>query len=361
MCDEPFSAGSVRFLTSVENVCDTSDDIPYSETARAHGQGNITAMIDDFLLYEVARDYHIENKLQREIAQKLGVSRVQVGKYLKMAQERGLVQIQVVPPHHTNGDNKRVEDFFRSEFGIQEIVITPPSVRPDKLSITLAAHAREYIERALPDGPLSIGCGWGTTMYQFAHAPSQVVRKQWRIMPVSGGSSRISDKHFNINHIIHTFAESCQAQANAVYLPFSAETSALEAIRHSEDYERTMELWDNLDVFISSVGHDLARSPLFRDGVINGASLDELENLQVVGDVASHYYDVRGTEHPADFVHSTINISMDQIRAAGKRIIVAGGFHKVESILGLMRLGLANVLITDVRTAETVMHYVLQR
>ena len=317
-------------------------------------------MIDDFLLYEVARDYHIENKLQREIAEKLGVSRVQVGKYLRMAQERGLVQIQVVPPRQKHGDAGRVEAFFKSEFGLKDVVTTPPSVRPDRLSVMLAAHAREYIENVLPDEPLNIGFGWGTTMYQVAHAPSQVVRKRWRIVPVSGGSSRISDKHFNINHIIHTFAESCQAQANPVYLPFWAETLALEAIRRSEDYSRTMELWDNLDVLISSVGYDLARSPLFRDGVINGARLDELENRRVVGDVATHYYDINGNEHQADFAHSTINISMDQIRAAGKRIIVAGGFHKVESILGLLRLGIADVLIIDVKTAETVMDYVLQ-
>jgi deoxyribonucleoside regulator len=317
-------------------------------------------MIDDFLLYEVARDYHIEQKLQREIAERLGVSRVQVGKYLKMAQERGLVQIQVIPPRRSPGNGGRVEEFFRSEFGIKHIVTTPPSVRPDRVSIMLAAYAREFIESMLPDEPLNIGISWGTTMYQLAQAPSSMLRKRWRIVPVSGGSSRIADKHFNINHIVHTFAESYQAQSNPVYLPFSAEESALEAIRNSEDYARTMRLWDNLDVFISSVGYDLARSPLFRDGVINGARLDELENRHVVGDVASHYYDIEGIEHPAGFSQSTINISLDQIRAAGKRIIVAGGFYKVESILGLMRLGIADVLITDIKTAETVMDYVLQ-
>ncbi len=145
------------------------------------------------------------------------------------------VSSEFIQPH--------LEAFFQSEFGLVRLVTTPPSVRPDRLSVTLAAYARNFLETVLPDEPLTIGFGWGTTMYQVAHAPSQVVRAQWRIVPVSGGSSRISDKHSNISHIIHSFAESCRAQANPVYLPFWAEHLALETIKQSEEYTRTMQLW----------------------------------------------------------------------------------------------------------------------
>lgn len=321
----------------------------------------LCTIMDDWFLYDVVRQYYVDKKLQREIANSLGVSRVQVGKYIKMAEERGMVRVQVVPPTVSEKQANTLEHFFTTEFSLENLVLTQPVVRPDRLSITLANRAREFIEDSFPDADLTIGFGWGTTMYELAHSTANALRPHWKIVPLSGGLSMVGDRNFNINHIVHTFAESCGASAIPIYLSFLLNSEEASAIKRSEEYRRVQELWSNLDVVISSVGYDLARSPLFRDGIVDGKYLDELENKRVVGDIATHYFDIQGRESPIYFENELVNVSIEQIRTAKQRIVVAGGFHKVESIIGALRAHLIDVLIVDVKTAETIMEYITQR
>jgi Transcriptional regulator, contains sigma factor-related N-terminal domain len=43
------------------------------------------------------------------------------------------------------------------------------------------------------------------------------------------------------------------------------------------------------------------------------------------------------------------------------KIVVAGGFHKIESIAGLLKGKLTDVLITDINTAKNVIEYAAER
>jgi DNA-binding transcriptional regulator LsrR (DeoR family) len=50
-----------------------------------------------------------------------------------------------------------------------------------------------------------------------------------------------------------------------------------------------------------------------------------------------------------------IAVSTDQLRRAPMVIGVASGTEKVDAILGAIRSGLVNALVTDVRTAEAML------
>ncbi len=76
--------------------------------------------ISDELLFEVAYDYYVRNILQKDIAKKLGVSRVQVSKYLKMAVERKIVRIEVIPPKIPQKLESEYETFFKQKFGLKK-------------------------------------------------------------------------------------------------------------------------------------------------------------------------------------------------------------------------------------------------
>jgi deoxyribonucleoside regulator len=86
--------------------------------------------------------------------------------------------------------------------------------------------------------------------------------------------------------------------------------------------------------------------------------LNKLEELEVVGDVVTHYFDIDGNVHDLDYMKNITNISLEQYMKAKKRIVVAGGMHKVESILGLLRGKLTDVLISDLKTIENVVEYI---
>ena len=82
-------------------------------------------MISDTKLYEVAYAYYIQGRRQQDIAKELGVSHVQISKYLKLAEEKGIVEITVNPPYVSNAIRKRLKDFFLEKFGLENLVLVP--------------------------------------------------------------------------------------------------------------------------------------------------------------------------------------------------------------------------------------------
>jgi DNA-binding transcriptional regulator LsrR (DeoR family) len=114
--------------------------------------------ISDDLLFEVAYDYYIKNVFQRDIAKKLGVSRVQVSKYLKMAIERKIVRIEVIPPRIPQKLEVEYDVLFQQKFGLKRLLLTTGHTNNQLLLQSLARKAWEYLSD-LPNDLLNVGIG----------------------------------------------------------------------------------------------------------------------------------------------------------------------------------------------------------
>lgn len=307
------------------------------------------------LLYRVAYDYYVNKKLQREIAKELNVSRVQVSKYLSKAEEVGIVRIEVVRPQVDSTSLQDLRKRFKETFPLKDVLISPSYGNLKSLQDTLHSMAEEYIFSSFNETPMTVGLGWGSTIYSFVASEFSERRRSWRILPLTGGSTLISSKYFNINHIAHTFAEKLGAAAQLVYLPLMVDPSNEEFMRESSDYKHISDMWSNLDLIICSVGYSIPRSPLFRQGLIGEEYIEKLKREQVVGDILTHYFDEQGEMVDLGVEKSMINISVEQIASAKTKLIIAYGKDKIKSILGGMRSGLIDVLVTDAETAESVL------
>jgi deoxyribonucleoside regulator len=312
-------------------------------------------MVDVDLLYRVALDYYVNKKLQREIAEELSVSRVQVSKYLSKAEELGIVRIEVIPPQ---ADTKALQD-VREEmlqlFAVEEVLISPSFGQMASLQRSLHGLTTAHVLTSYGDRPMHVGVGWGSTTYAFVQSEQSEKRESWRIVPLAGGSTLIASKFFNINHIAHAFAEKLSASAQPVYLPLTVEHSARDLLKSSSDYRYIDELWSTLDLIICSVGYSIPRSPLFRQGLLGEQHIKHLQDEGVVGDMLTHYFDINGRFVDLGIEESMINVSLQQIRDAGTKVVVAYGTEKTQSILGGLRTGLIDVLATDVDTARAVL------
>ena len=80
-------------------------------------------MITDELLFEVAIDHYYNNLLQKDIAEKLGVSRVQISKYIKLAHKRGIVNIEVIPPRLSEDVCNKYKKLFKKLFGFGNFML----------------------------------------------------------------------------------------------------------------------------------------------------------------------------------------------------------------------------------------------
>ena len=77
-----------------------------------------------------------------------------------------------------------------------------------------------------------------------------------------------------------------------------------------------------------------------------------------MGDALGYYYDIEGVRVESSTDSKLIGVDLDDLRHIDWSVIVAAGEHKVEPIIGGIRGGYFNVLITDESTAESLLaHY----
>jgi deoxyribonucleoside regulator len=312
--------------------------------------------IDPELLYRVATAYYLEKRQQREIADELQVSRVQVSKYLKMAEERGLVRIEIVPPVVDPEEQRRLRREFTRQFGVRDVVVCPSHGTPDTRLRRLVELAGAYLWEHFGTGELVVGLGWGRTVHALAEGLQGGTRRSWQIVPLAGGSNRASEKYFNINYLVQTLAERIGARPHSVYLPLVFDTRAgHQSLTQGEEFRALSRLWDGLDLVVCSLGSDLAGSPLFRFEAKDPAYLDNLRRAEAVGDMLTHFYDLRGRIVELGIEDRMINISHQQLMRVRNRLVIVSGTEKTGAILGALRARLVDQLVIDRATALQVL------
>jgi DNA-binding transcriptional regulator LsrR (DeoR family) len=101
----------------------------------------------------------------------------------------------------------------------------------------------------------------------------------------------------------------------------------------------------------------LTPSRLLQDSgnVLDSQDLEELRNRGAVGDICLRFYDREGQLVDSAFNKRVLGISADQIRATPRRVAVAGGKSKVESIRAALRGKWLTTLITDMDVAQALL------
>jgi DNA-binding transcriptional regulator LsrR (DeoR family) len=87
----------------------------------------------------------------------------------------------------------------------------------------------------------------------------------------------------------------------------------------------------------------------------NAFSREELEALQkngAVGDVCLRFYDAQGRPVKGAFDGRVIGIDLDGLRRVPRSVALCGGKRKFAAILGALRGGWINTLVTDQFTAQ---------
>ena len=90
-------------------------------------------------------------------------------------------------------------------------------------------------------------------------------------------------------------------------------------------------------------------------GYITEAELREIVRQGGVGDICSYHYDLQGNILPLDLHHRLIGVSLECLREIPYVIGVGGGLDKALAVLGALRLGVLDCLVTDEIAARTVL------
>ena len=310
----------------------------------------MTKESDTNTMYVTAHLYYERKLTQEEIAGELGMSRPTVSRLLSRAQREGIVHITVREPGRRDSD---LEDLLVDAFGLDGVVVVPESFSVARArEILLARGALELLSKH--SGQINkVGLGWGRSVFAFVEAVEQgnlSLGSTVELVPLIGGSGQ-NHNVFQSNEIVRRAARALGARARLLYAPALVSDSRVVATLLQEPSIRSVwEAWQELDVTIVGIGRppDPSVGPAYEGEYLR----DETLAAAAVGDVCAHYFDANGLPAAEDYDSRLMAIDQVGLRRTPLTIGMAGGREKVAGIVGAVRAGLINALVTDEETAN---------
>ena len=102
-----------------------------------------------------------------------------------------------------------------------------------------------------------------------------------------------------------------------------------------------------VDQAIVGVGTPAADATIVQMGYLAADDVRQLRDRGVVGDILGQFFDADGQVVSLPIHDRRIGIELSDLASIPKVVGVAGGLHKAEAILGALRGGFLDVLVTN--------------
>ena len=308
------------------------------------------------LLTKVARMYHERGIRQADIASALNISQAKVSRLLKRAATLGIVRttVTVAPGVHSH-----LEEALEAKFGLLEAVAVDIDSDDDERAILAAigAAAGSYLEATLSGGDRIGISSWSQTLLAMVD--------RMRPFPIGGATEVVQLLGGigtpDVQNQAQRLATECARMLGAepVYVPAPgvvADRAIRDSLLNDGALAEVTRRWKELTMAIVGIGSIEPSELLAESGnAFSPADRARLLEAGAVGDICHHVFTIDGTSVTGDLASRTISIPVDDYLAVPRRIGIGGGHRKQEPILGALRGGWVNVLITDIDTARALL------
>ena len=258
-------------------------------------------------LAHVARLYYVRGLTKLEIAEWLGISRFKVARLLDQARDEGIVRVEIADPVPVDDE---LSHALEQAFGLRMAVVVPEEL--------LAQAAAAWLPELLHPGDV-LGVAWGQTLSQVAeHLAVQdfelpVVQICGAIAGYGRGTSPAE--------VALRFTEKLGGPLYPLPVPALTSSQTRRDLLANPAVEPTIEMFDQISVALVGIG----------------------VRPKGKGHVLVHVFDEQGRfESDLD----AIALSIDQL-ASVRLMAAAGGSRKQKAVLGALRTGFVDVLVTD--------------
>lgn len=313
----------------------------------------LPASEDVRLALRAATMYHLEGATQAEIAAKLGVSRPTAGRLLARARTQGLVRVEIlVPPELEGSVNTELESKLEKHFGLAEVLIVPEAISDadDPDFDALGRRAAEVLVRRLQPSSV-LGFTWGPETVAVAGSLPDKAAKCSAVVQLDG-SMTVTDYQTGVDFTIGRCAQQLQANPIRLNAPLYADPATVESMRNDSVISKALQAGTDSDIMVFGVGTVSTATTLFAGSFVDSTMLDELESRGAVGEIGGRFYTIDGNPVEGPLPERTVSVSLDAVKSCDQTILISGGTHKRQAVLGALRGGLANVLVTDVECAQ---------
>ena len=301
-------------------------------------------------LARMAELYYLERMTQSEIAQRFGVSTMQVSRLLREAQQLGVVEFKI---HYPLPVDQTLAGELQDRYGLRSVMAVR-SERPAQIKEDVA-YAAAYHTLSIVRPHRTLAVGWSSTLALMARALPYQPIEGLAVVQMFGSLPLAADQ-YNPYDAFARIGAQLGARMHPLHAPsvLRAKT-ARDALVADPAVKSVLDMARTADYAMCGIGTAGDDSTFHQMGYISRDELAALAAKGVVGDILGHFIDAEGRVLPWSYGDMLVALDLDELKRIPEVITVAAGPSKVRPVLGALRGGYLAHLITDADTARSLL------
>lgn len=303
--------------------------------------------LNNNLLAKIAWLYYYENMSQQEISDLLGISRIKIVRLLKVARDRKIVEIKISKDYISLFE---IENQLKKLSSLKDAMVVPTGRDP----ASNVAYAASLKFAEFCEAYECIGIGSSRILFAALELLEPPRRKKVKKIVSLTGNMRP-------NYSVNT-ANPCSSGVMLAKLigvdyfniwapPIASSKEIAQLLRSDIVMSSILEMANSVDCAMVGLG-DVKDTVLYSRGFITDKEVAMLMESGAAGDLLAHFYDIGGRKILTPIADRAVTAD---VPLACPVTAVAYGENKVLPIVGAVRGNLISGLVTDEKTALSVL------
>jgi deoxyribonucleoside regulator len=318
-------------------------------------EGNDQTSTEDEIetMVRAARLYYEQDQNQVQIARQLATSRSTVSRLLQRARQLGIVKISIRYPWERH---LALEDQLCKLFNLHAVrVLDGVGRSAEEVIDGLGQLAAQFLDPLLKDGML-VGISFGRSLASTIKHLQPTRKVNMTVIQIIGALGS-SNPLLEGPDLVRELASQYGAAYRYLHAPLIVEDRRMRDLLVQEpSVQETLTLGQKAELIMIGIGslQEGASGPIWI-GYLSEREKAWLRNIGAVGHMCAQFFDITGNLLDVEVNQRVIGIGIDTLRETPEVIAVAGSKEKAEAILGALRGGYINSLITDEQAAREIL------
>jgi DNA-binding transcriptional regulator LsrR (DeoR family) len=297
------------------------------------------------LMIKVSELYYIHEMTQQQIANRLRISRVKVSRILTNAKKRGIIEININYPI----DNcVKLERKFETLFNLKEALIISNKYKSREIIYNEVTRiAAKYLLKIIQNGDV-LGVSWLRTLSQM----SNYIKYSGKKVDIIQMLGNLGSNDISADEVVRRLSNAFNGKHYFLPAPAIVDNEKIKnTIMSDSSITQVFRKMKTITVAIVGIGNLIKESTFVTSGYLKKSDIDFLRKSNSVGDICGRFFDEKGNVNDTCFNRRVIGIDLEQLKKIPYVIGIVSGTQKAIAILGALRSGVLDVLITDEDTA----------
>ena len=302
----------------------------------------------DDAIIEAAWCYYHEGLNQKQIADKLGVSRASVVNYLAESRRRNYVRVTLdsdIFANHT------LSAELKDAYQLQQVLVIPSDPSAEHLTHERVVRAAsDWLPQLLEEGD-QLGVAWGETVYRLSEIAPRLQYDNLTIVQLVG--SRLKAAAFAAENCAANLARRFGAHCINLHVPFCLSSAELQQqlVREPVVAEQ-LKAVDDCSKVIFAAGTCYDDSHIVRSGLISASVLARYRRRGAVGVICGRLIDSNGQALAIPVEQRMIGVTLEQIKNKSMRLLLSADPARIDATRAAIIGGYATHLAICSNTAQ---------